>query len=64
MGTEESGEQTSKTLFSARDCNTSTAATALVSLFHFICFSNPVKIPKIAKLGEKRNLLFIFFYSL
>ena len=52
----ESGEQTSKTLFSA---------AALVSLFHFIYFSNPVKIPKIAKLGEKRNLLFIilFFYE-
>ena len=39
----ESGEQTSKTLFSARDCNTTTAA-ALFILLYFIFFSNPAKI--------------------
>ena len=47
----ESGEQTSKTLFSV---------AALVSIFHFIYFSNQVKIPKIAKLGES-GIYFLFF---
>ena len=48
----ESGEQTSKTLF---------GAAALVSIFHFIYFSNPAKIPKIAKLGES-GIYFLFFF--
>ena len=47
------GEPNSKTLFRARDCNTSTAAAAFAILFYCIFFNNPVKIPKLSKLAEE-----------